>query len=295
LLSIRKRSRVGTLADVASPTRLGLSTKILSKKHCRKQYQFIHVAKVNRTNNLVYVWSIGRRGRSLQENIMKTNTRIAVILTTGCALMLMTPIRTASAESFEHLSAEWWQWALSIPTVVNPQLDTTGENAVVGQHGKLWFLAGVFGGGTVIRDCSVPEGTALFFPVINSVNIDTPGVCGQEGSLSVEELRAASAGFVDGATNLSVTVDMVAIKHLRRVQSKVFAVALPEDNVFDAPCGSNNVPVGIYSPAVDDGFYVLLDKLSAGKHTLHFHAENPSQSFVQDVTYHLTVVPVSTK
>ena len=231
---------------------------------------------------------------------MKVNIRLAVILTTGCALMLMMPIRTASAESFEHLSAEWWQWALSIPTSVNPQLDTTGENAVVGQHGKVWFLAGVFGGSEVdvARTCSVPEGTAFFFPVINSINIDTPGVCAQVGSLSVEQLRAASAGFVDGATDLLVELDGVPIKNLRRVQSKVFAVALPEDNVFDAPCSGTvpaGVPAGIYSPAVDDGFYVLLDKLSAGNHTLHFHAENSSQGFRQDVTYTLTVVPVLTK
>jgi hypothetical protein len=227
---------------------------------------------------------------------MKVNAPLAVIVTTGCTLMLMMPVRTASADSFQDLSAEWWQWALSIPTSVNPQLDTTGENAVVGQHGKVWFLAGIFGGSEVdvARTCSVPEGTALFFPVINSVNIDTPGVCDQVGSLSVEQLRAASAGVVDGATDLLVELDGVPIKNLRRVQSKIFAAALPEDNVFDAPCGGT-VPAGIYSPAVDDGFYVLLDKLSAGNHILHFHAQNSSQGFRQDVTYTLTVEPVSTK
>jgi hypothetical protein len=114
----------------------------------------------------------------------------------------------------------------------------------------------------------------------------------------VEQLRATSAAFVDGATDLSVTLDGVPIKNVRRVQSKVFAVALPEENVFDAPCAGAmpaGVKAGIYSPAVDDGFYVLLDKLSAGEHTLQFHAANPSERFVQDVTYNLTVVPVSTK
>jgi hypothetical protein len=70
---------------------------------------------------------------------MKVNPRLAVILTTGCALMLMMPLRTASADSFPDLSAEWWQWALSIPTPVNPQLDPNGANAVVGQRGKVWF------------------------------------------------------------------------------------------------------------------------------------------------------------
>jgi hypothetical protein len=230
---------------------------------------------------------------------VKANTRFAAILRIGLALTLMMPICTAFADSFEHLSAEWWQWALSIPTSVNPQLDTTAEKTfVVGQHGSVWFLAGVFGGGQpTIRECSVPEGTALYFPVINSINFNTPNVCGQgSDNLSVNELRGFSADFVDGATELSVEVDGVAIKNLRRVKSKVFAVALPEDNVFDSLCVNHGgVPAGIYSPAVDDGFYVLLDRLPAGPHTLHFHAENPDQNFIQDVTYKLMVVPVLTK
>jgi hypothetical protein len=44
---------------------------------------------------------------------------------------------------------------------------------------------------------------------------------------------------------------------------------------------------------VDDGLYVSLDPLEAGAHTLRFHAENSSQGFTQDVTYHLNVVHVS--
>jgi hypothetical protein len=142
----------------------------------------------------------------------------------------------------------------------------------------------------------VPEGKVLFFPAINSVNIDTPNVCGQGPvRISVEDLRAFSAAFIDGATKLSVKVDGKQVKNLlQRIQSQVFEVALPEDNVFDAPCAAlGGVPAGIYSPAVDDGFYLRLDPLKIGDHKLEFHAENPSQGFVLDVTYNLTVVPVS--
>jgi hypothetical protein len=59
----------------------------------------------------------------------------------------------------------------------------------------------------------------------------TPGVCGQEGSLTVSQLQALSAAFIDKATQLSVTVDGIA-KSFRPVQSQVFSVALPEDNLF---------------------------------------------------------------
>jgi hypothetical protein len=230
-------------------------------------------------------------------------------------LVLITPLTGAFADAdsekrafgdsrdFKKLSAEWWQWALSIPTFVNPQLDPSGDNAVIGQHGTVWFLAGVFNGfngGTVIRSCSVPEGTELFFPVINDIEINTPNVCGSlPTNVSVRDLRATAATHINGAINLSVTLDGKTIKDLRRVKSEVFEVALPADNVFDAPCtgaGLGDVPAGVYSPAVDEGFYVLLDPLDIRRpHTLHFHADNPSQGVTQDVTYILNVVPVLLK
>ena len=225
---------------------------------------------------------------------MKSNTRL--ITTIGLiGLGFMMPLDMASAHSdvLRRLSAEWWQWALSIPASENPILDPTGEKCIIGQRGSTWFLAGNTGGGTT-RTCSVPEGTVLFFPLINSVNIDTPNVCGQGPERTpIKDLRAASAAFIDGASNLLAEVDDKPIDNVRRIQSKVFAVALPEENLFGAPCA-----VGILSPAVDDGFYVRLRPLEVGDHTLHFHAENlgdPStkeDDFVLDVTYNLTVVPV---
>src|SRR5262249_47244326 len=128
----------------------------------------------------------------------------------------------------------------------------------------------------------------------NQVEINTPNVCGQTGALSVKELRVSAATVIDGATSLSVTVDGIAIKNLQRVRSQVFAVALPVDNIFNSPCGGpGTVPAGIYSPAVDDGFYVLLKPLPLGHHALHFHAE--AGGIVQDITYNLTVVPVLLK
>jgi hypothetical protein len=219
-----------------------------------------------------------------------------VILAIGLALMLSVNTAVAQTDAFKQLSAEWWQWALSMPTSVNPLLDGTGENCMVGQRGSLWFLAGNFGG-TTTRTCAVPEGVVLFFPVINNVNIDTPNVCGQDSKrIPIGDLRTLSATATDAATNLLAEVDGSSIGNLHRVQSKVFEIALPEDNVFDAPCASlGGVPAGIYSPAVDDGFYVRLNPLTVGNHTLHIHAENPSTGLVVDITYNLTVVPVVLK
>jgi hypothetical protein len=95
------------------------------------------------------------------------------------------------------------------------------------------------------------------------------------------------------------------------LQSPAFEVALPLDNVYNfafnnMPCASTDphlyLDAGIYSPSIDTGYYVQLEPLSDGIHTLHIHAENPAfqppppqPPFSIDVTYTLTVVQVSKK
>ncbi len=227
---------------------------------------------------------------------MKSYARNLIVV---MGLALLVPLRMAFAEpdGFKQLSAQWWQWAMSIPTAVNPLVDTTGEDCMVGQSGSMWFLGGIFasGGAPVTRTCAVPEDTELFFPVVNSVYFNSPNICGQgPEDLSVKFMRAYNAASIAGATNVSAELDGRAIKPLHHVVSEVFAVALPEENIFDAPCAGDS-PAGVFSPAVDEGYYVDLKPLKTGNHTLHFHAELPAQSFTLDVTYNLTVVPVLKK
>jgi hypothetical protein len=169
---------------------------------------------------------------------------------------------------------------------------------MVGQRGSVWFLSGDVVGRQITLTCTVPEGTALFFPVITRVGFDTPNLCGQGPQKTpVEDLRAGNAAFVEGRTELSVEVDGEPIEDIRRAQSKVFAVALPEENVLDVdeqgcPGGA---PAGIYSPAVADGYWVRLNPLEVGNHTLHIRSKNPSADFFVDLTYKVTVAPVSRK
>ena len=222
---------------------------------------------------------------------------IAAILAILSVFTLQSGTAQADSDSLKHLSAEWWQWALSIPVAANPLLDTSGDKCMVGQHGENWFLAGFFNSsGAFARTCSVPEGAKLFFPVVNSINLDTPNVCGQGPErIPVKDLRAVAATFINGVSVATAELDGVPIKHIRRVQSPVFAAALAEDNIFDAPCASlGNVPANVYSPVVDDGLYVQLKPLSVGRHTLHFHASD-NHGFILDVTYTLNVVPTLLK
>ncbi len=227
----------------------------------------------------------------------------------GAAVGLVLPMQLTLADGgnaiapalLPELTAQWWQWALSIPTGQNPQLGPNGQYCMVGQRGSIWFLGGVFSGGPAERACSVPEGATLFFPVINEITINAPNVCGQGPENDpVKDLRQQSKSFIDDVPLSSVKVQVDGKRtSFRRVQSQVFEVALPDDNIFDAGCGGpGSVPATIYSPAVDDGYYVLLPPLKPGPqvHTIHFQAEPPPTmppTPPTDVTYTITVVPVS--
>ena len=215
----------------------------------------------------------------------------------AAVLGLIVPLNMAIADedsgSLPALTAQWRQWADLIPTTQNPQEDATGQYCMVGQRGPVWFLAGVFLGGIANRSCTVPEGKALFFPVINQDAFDAPNVCEDGPEIaSVKDLRAAAKAPIDSITDLSVEVDGKDVKDpLQRIKSIVYELALPEENVFEAICGKDGLPAGIYSPAVDDGYYVLLKPTKPGVHVIHFKGN----SGFEDVTYTLMVQPVLLK
>ena len=226
-----------------------------------------------------------------------TLTRIATI-----AAVVVLPLFGTSAPaaaqtgSTQKIGAEFWQWALSIPADVNPLIDPTGASCMVGQRGSSWYLAGFLFGGSAARACSIPAGTALVFPVLNSINFDTPNVCGQGSTrLTVAELRASSAALINDASTLTVMLDGKVVTEIERVRSRVFPLTLPENNVFDPFCADfGGFPGGVYPRAVDEGYYVKLDALSPGTHTLRIQATAPTFGVDLDVTYNLTVVPGDT-
>ncbi len=209
---------------------------------------------------------------------------IAVLVPTNLAF-------AGGSAAAKKLSFEWWQWVISIPASENPMLDSTGEKCMVGQHGDTWFLAGSWIG-SVTRTCAIPANVKLFFPVLNYIGADTPGQCGQGPSRSSNSWRTEADMNMDAAPNMSVTLDTRSAGKIVRVQSKVFAVSVPEDNAFVAagffcPPGDPLV-AGIYSPAVDDGYYMQLNPLSVGQHTLIIQVGRHSV-----ITYILEVEPVA--
>jgi hypothetical protein len=217
---------------------------------------------------------------------------LALVMPTSAALadspqMVVPPNSNAYGGKFSEWSAQWWQYVLSVPSSENPLFDPDGSRCAIGQRGPVWFLFGWFGPGAATRACSIPDGTALFFPVLNVVDVNTT-------TQTAPELRAETAPCLDATTLLSVTVDGVAVRDLQkkfRVHSEVFDITLPADNLF-------GLSAGTYSPAIDDGFYVMLKPLGVGPHTVRFEGASAGcpligGGFSVAVQYNLTVVPVS--
>src|SRR5262249_36574154 len=132
-------------------------------------------------------------------------------------------------------------------------------------------------------------------------NINTPD-CGQNGqNFTAKQLQDAIQPAINGIHSVLITVEAQPVSPTR-VLSNPFEVAVPADNLFGRKACGTTPPLplapGVYSPTVDGGDYVSLPPLTQGAHTIHFHGESDSNAFghiTQDVTYNLTIVPVSLK
>jgi hypothetical protein len=207
-----------------------------------------------------------------------------------------------------ELSVAWWQWPLSKPVEDNPLIgeDPTYSEAqcdgtpVTPTQGKWWFLAGTLGNPVeppVVRTCTMPVGTHLFFPVVNIVAF--PFLEGETRQNQRQLVRQYIREVVNAPDfRMSVTVDGKKVKSDRivRALSPVFSFTVPEDNVFDCPqCEPDpiDVPAGEYDDASSNGLWVTLPPLSRGKHPIHFEMSAQTKNFglvTQDNTYNLTVV-----
>ena len=157
--------------------------------------------------------------------------------------------------SYNDLAGLWWNWALEQPAATSPLLDVDGSFCSVGQHGKVWFLAGNFGGETV-RSCTIPAKKALFFPIVNDV------YWAPDDGDTVEEIRAGANADINVPLIISCTIDGKPVPDLfaYRAQSPAggFPLAIPAGSLMT----DFGVPPGLRFPAVADGYWIGLKPLS---------------------------------
>jgi hypothetical protein len=190
--------------------------------------------------------------------------------------------------SYGDWSAAWWQYLLLFTNDVSPYLDTTGQYCNEGQGGPVFFLMGGPLNPTT-RSCTIPAGKALFAPIINGEcsSVEGDGFVGRND----QEARICAASYADSTNikSLKFTIDGKMVKELGdfRVQSPFFYFnMMPPTNNF---LGVDGVTEG-YS--VSDGYWVMVQPLSPGRHVIHFEGFwTAAGGLVQNVTYNLTVTP----
>jgi len=194
----------------------------------------------------------------------------------------------------------WWQWALNFATADNPILQDGVVDCSAGQSGNVWFLAGTFGGAAE-RTCTIKKGKAIFFPLFNGIwwtplVPNVPEDCTDEASC-----RGVSVN-IDALTSWTCTVDgtpCVWSYQIVRAQSDARPFNIPAGSIADTDFGP--VQGGTYEPglrriSIADGYWVMLDPLPRGQHTIHFTAatadgddDDFDPDFSLDVTYQLRV------
>ncbi len=207
----------------------------------------------------------------------------------------------AYGSSYGEWSARHWQWLYSLPVDHHPLFDTADCSA--GQSGHVWFLGGTFSTtnvgegvvlGQVTRNCTIPPGTALFFPIVDAECSTIEGNGTTEADLRLCARETADA--ID-PTSLRCEIDGQFVQNLAqfRVESPLFTFGpLPADNVLEF--FGINAQAGATSPSISEGYYLLLAPRPIGRHQIHFYGEADFRPlggpiFIEDITYNLTVVP----
>ena len=190
-------------------------------------------------------------------------------------------------KTYGQWAADWWQWASQTPASINPLLDK--GDCSVGQKGHVWFLGGTLPGDTrtsVVRNCTVPTGTKLFFPIINAF---FGAFLSDPPDQRTETFIREQVAYIKEPTLLEAKIDGVPVKNPAQYleKSPLFDVKLPTDNIYGLD--ESVIPQLLLSPSVDQGYYLFLQPLPPGKHTIKWKAKIGTVE--QNVTYNIDVRP----
>ena len=119
-----------------------------------------------------------------------------------------------------------------------------------------------------VHECDVKKGTSILFPILNvacnNLAVDTPFFGANEQDQRICENKIITDSTLFDA--LHVNVDGIEVQNLEqyRIDSPGggFEFTAVPNNVFDTPVGDGN--------GVSDGFWILLEHLKPGKHTISF-------------------------
>jgi len=229
------------------------------------------------TNEPSRVLQAGKSTRTFARNLAGAIALFGAVGMTQAGVV--DPTQPVAGSTQLQLAEQWLQWALSTDGASNPMLDTTGAYAHVNNLGPVFFVAGNYSpGGSSARTFTVPAGKPIFFPIINAFDIEVPGAgC---------DLQCAFAWipYVGGATGLYARLDsqdLLTFPSYRQTSTAFFTVDVSAS--LSAALGFGGPPYVGLLDAIVDGYWVAVEGLTPGQHTLEFGGTFPT-GFTLDVT-----------
>ena len=199
------------------------------------------------------------------------------------------PNAIVEGKTIAQWTQDWWTWALQSPAHQNALDDTTGQYANVGNgdhrsaqipdHPGVFFIAGTTGGDAT-RTFTVPQGEALLVPMLNT--FDT--------LVTESEAQAYIKGWRPTVKDVFASIDGTPIAHPTRyleAPSDFFSMGSVRPNTFATEIGA--LKGQELTPTLVAGYYLMIEGLSPGQHTLEFGGST-NTGFSTHVVDHITVV-----
>ena len=225
------------------------------------------------------------------------------------AQSIVSPGSSVAGKTIAEWTGEWWNWTYTMPAADSPILDETGAKANVNQNADVFFIAGNSGGSTD-RSFTVPADTPLLFPLINLGYTRSPEPLDEDGlpvwfsgKPQVGDPAPAPPDFVmnDIYSTVDNAIDTSKLQFtLNGMTAADMGVELPNHreqsgfftNTVAVEDNWSGEPVGDWTQSVADGYWVMLDGLPQGEHTVNFGGSTfGDEPFVVDVTTNINAVP----
>ncbi|AFT88483.1 hypothetical protein LMG9964_01048 [Paraburkholderia phenoliruptrix] len=178
------------------------------------------------------------------------------------------------SKTYSQWAVSFWQWVLGLPVgpLPHPFEDCNHRPISAAQTGNVWFWATPAAVQTICNQAAstIPAGTSIFLLVLDGASLFLPMVDGPNSldnppirTFTADQLKIASA-FTNDIRDLFCTVDGVAVGNIAAYRTKtgIFPFSAPSPWIFGHTGGS--------ATAVADGYYLMIQPLPAGLHTIHY-------------------------
>lgn len=210
-------------------------------------------------------------------------------------LQILDPAQKHYGKTLGEWGAAWWKWNYENPGPKHPLTDDTGADCDVNQPADVFYLVGSLGS-TVTRSCTVPEGKALLFPLINMAG-DNAGVPTDQ-QMTDQQLKDFLDTMLGAVTLVELELDGKSLgatlpdyaEYLGPITPFSYTVPDTADNFYRKVFGVDFS--GTVDPSFSKGYWVMLAPPKPGNHTIHFKARaepDGADPFELEVTYNLTV------